>query len=479
MSDDSTNISRTIFRAAKWLGGAQVMSNLCSIILNKLVALWIGPIGMGLFSIYNATIDMLRSATSLGLRQSSVRDIALADESHDDRQLARMVAVVRRWAWFISLFGAITTMALAPLLSRWSFGDSSHLWHFVALSAALLLLGFTHCELSILQGTERIKRLAWASLSGTVIGLLLSIPLFYFFREDSILLSVIAYHVALFGSAWFFRHKGVAKAKVSNKEAIREGATFVRLGLFMTLSEFVTMLSTYIFSAYLNRTAGTEIVGFYQSGYSLIGRYVALILTALGTEFYPRLSKVCTSHLRTRVFVAQEINIIMLCMLPFVSLFLLCRECIVWLLYTSEFHVIIPYISWAIVGCVLRAFSWFMAYTIIAKGDGKTYLFTESLSVVIGFLLNVICYNVWGLEGLGIAFMLWYAFYCLIIAIVYSIIYKYTLPIPTLILSLSVFCLMLGLKQMLDFGLIIPSIIVTLLLTAASITRLRKILRHK
>ena len=74
---------------------------------------------MGLFSIYNATIDMLRSATSLGLRQSSVRDIALADESHDDRQLARMVAVVRRWAWFISLFGAITTMALAPLLSRW------------------------------------------------------------------------------------------------------------------------------------------------------------------------------------------------------------------------------------------------------------------------------------------------------------------------------------------------------------------------
>ena len=169
----------------------------------------------------------------------------------------------------------------------------------------------------------------------------------------------------------------------------------------------------------------------------------------------------------------------MLCMLPFVSLFLLCREWIVWLLYTSEFHVIIPYISWAIVGCVLRAFSWFMAYTIIAKGDGKTYLFTESLSVVIGFLLNVICYNVWGLEGLGIAFMLWYAFYCLIIAIVYSIIYKYTLPIPTLILSLSVFCLMFGLKQMLDFGLIIPSIIVTLLLTAASITRLRKILRHK
>lgn len=45
----------------------------------------------------------------------------------------------------------------------------------------------------------------------------------------------------------------------------------------MTLSEFITMLFNYIFSAYLNRVAGTEIVGFYQAGYSLVGRYFGLI----------------------------------------------------------------------------------------------------------------------------------------------------------------------------------------------------------
>ena len=92
-------------------GGVQVVSNICSVVLNKLVAVWIGPAGMGLFSIFNSAIDMLRSGTSLGLRTSAVRDIAMAHGSGDTKALNRIVAVVRRWAWFISIFGAVTTIA--------------------------------------------------------------------------------------------------------------------------------------------------------------------------------------------------------------------------------------------------------------------------------------------------------------------------------------------------------------------------------
>lgn len=119
-------------------GGVQVVSNICSVVLNKLVAVWIGPAGMGLFSIFNSAIDMLRSGTSLGLRTSAVRDIAMAHGSGDTKALNRIVAVVRRWAWFISIFGAVSTMALAPALSLWSFGSTDHLWDFVLLACVLL-----------------------------------------------------------------------------------------------------------------------------------------------------------------------------------------------------------------------------------------------------------------------------------------------------------------------------------------------------
>lgn len=147
----------------KLFGGVQVVSNLCSIVLNKLVAMWIGPVGIGLFSIFNSSADMLKSITSLGLRTSAVRDMAMAVESRDEYRIGRVIAVIRRWAWIISLLGAAVTIALSPLLSRWSFGDSRHTWHFILLSLVLFFNGFTNSELSILQGCERLKQLARAS----------------------------------------------------------------------------------------------------------------------------------------------------------------------------------------------------------------------------------------------------------------------------------------------------------------------------
>ena len=76
-------------------------------------------------------------------------------------------------------------------------------------------------------------------------------------------------------------------------------------------------------------------------------------------EYYPRITRVCHSRLRTRVFASQEVNIMMLCLLPIISIFLIARELIVSILYSGEFRAIIPYISFAIVGTVMRAYSWF------------------------------------------------------------------------------------------------------------------------
>lgn len=466
-------------RAIKLFGGVQAVSNLCSVVLNKLVAVWIGPAGMGLFSIYNAAIDMLRSGTSLGLRTSAVRDVAIAHESGDEAAVARIVAVVRRWAWFISIFGAITTMALAPALSQWSFGSQDHLWHFVLLAAVLLFNGFANSELAILQGLEKLKRLANASLLGTVMGLVLSIPLFYWLRIDSILLSVIVYHASLLAAALLYRHKGKNnKATITNREALRDGAPFVKLGLLMTLSEFITMLFNYIFSAYLNRVAGTETVGFYQAGFSLVGRYFGLILTAVGMEYYPRITRVCHSRMRTRVFASQEINIVMLCLLPVVSVFLIARELIVSVLYSPEFHAIIPYISIAIVGAVLKAYSWFLAIQIVARGDGKIYIITESLSAAIGLGVNIAGYHLWGLAGLGVAFALWYAAYCVIAGVVFVRRYGYSLSRQSSAITLFTLAFSTAILLLLNAGWLWTAIAATAIISVVAIARLRQLVNR-
>ena len=454
MASGRGNISRMAMKAMGLFGGVQVMGILCSIIRTKLVAMWIGPVGIGLFGLFNNALEMISTGTNLGIRSSSVRDISQAMGSHDSSLVARMVTVVRKWSMWLGLAGALITLSLAPLLSRITFGDDQHIWGFVALSVAVLLGALTNGEYAVLQGTARLKRLASVTLWGTICGLAVSIPLFYLLRERSILPSIIAYAAALAIFAWVFRNRDYPAVQVSRRDTFDMGKGFVRLGIFMTLGNFATILASYAFNAWLNVNAGTEQVGFYQAGYTLINKYTGLILTALGMEYYPRLSQVADSRLRLRAFVSQEINVAIAIMAPVVALFILLREVVVWILYTPDFNVILTFVSWGMIGTVLRTVSWCLAFTILAKGDGKTYLWTEAASAVINLLLNIVFYRWWGLTGLGIAFLVSYLLYTLIVAVVYFKQYRLTVTRASLYNLLWTLAVAAGVMAAMEGGLL-------------------------
>jgi PST family polysaccharide transporter len=450
-------------KAMGLFGGVQIAGILCSIIRTKLVAMWIGPVGVGLFGLFNNALEMISTGTNLGIRSSSVRDISQALTGRDPGLVARMVSVVRKWSMWLGLAGALTTLLLAPLLSQVTFGDTTHIWGFVALSVAVLLQALTNGEYAILQGTARLKRLASVTLWGTIVGLAVSIPLFYLLRERSILPSILAYAAALAVFAWLFRNRDYPPAVMSRHETFDMGKGFVRLGIYMTLGNFASILASYAFNSWLNINAGTEAVGYYQAGYTLLNKYTGLILTALGMEYYPRLSKVADSRIRLRAFVSQEINLAIAVMAPVVALFILLRELVVWILYTPEFNVIFSFVSWGMIGTVLRTLSWCLAFTILAKGDGKTYLWTEVASAIINLVLNIVFYRWWGLTGLGIAFLVSYLLYTLIIAVVYFKVYRLSVTPACLYNLLWTLAVAAAVMAAMETGQLPMAIIVTVL----------------
>ena len=441
-------------------GGVQVIGILCSIVRSKLVAIWIGPVGVGLFGIFNQALEMLNTATNLGVRQSSVRDISQASENgeHGALSISRMVTAVKRWSMWLGLAGVGITLALAPWLSRFTFGDDSHTWNFVVLSVALLLMALTNGEYAVLQGLSKLKRLAKASVYGTVLGFALSVPMFYWMGESGVVPSIIAYAAGALLFAWLLRDKDVPRAKLSSRETFTIGKGFVKLGIYMTLGVLVALVTSYVFNAWLNHMAGTAEVGFYQAGYTLVNKYTGLVLSALGMEYYPRLARVASSRLRLTAFVSQEVAVSMLLMAPILALFILLRSFVVWLLYAPEFDVIVMFVSWGMVGTVWRTLSWCMAFVILAKGDGKLFFITELVSDLIGFALNVWMYQLWGITGLGIAFMVWYVVYTAMIYVVYR--FHYGLRLSTTAIATTIFALLSASAVMLamHFELTMPAV---------------------
>lgn len=443
-------MTRVILKAMGIFGGVQVLNILCSVVRTKLVALWIGPLGVGLFGLFNQALEMINVATNLGVRNSSVRDISQAVEKRNKSLIARIVTVVRKWSLWLGLGGALVTLAISPMLSRFTFGDFNHVWSFAALAVAVLFMALTNGEYAVLQGLSKLKRLARVTVSGTIGGLLISIPLFYFMREYSVIPSILAYALCLVLAAFILKDKEYAPVKISNRETVKIGADFIKLGIYMTLGSFVAIIASYIFISWLNTYSGTESVGFYQAGYTLIDKYAGLVFTALGMEFYPRLARVANSARRLRVFVSHEINIAFMVLVPILLAFILLREQLVWLLYSKEFQVIITYISWGVVGTILRAMSWCMAFVMLAKGDGKMFLITESISAIVGLALNIVCFHLWGVDGLGYSYLAWYAIYTVVIAFVYYKVYHLTLNkscLINLLLTLAVCVTMVILMQ--------------------------------
>ena len=427
MSGRSSNLSRMVVKAMGLFSGVQCLSILCSVVRCKLVALWIGPVGVGLFAIWNSALDMITTASNLGVRNSSVRDIASYASSGDDGAVTRVVAVVRRWSLWLGIAGALLTMALAPVLSHTAFGDQEHIWGFVALSVAVFMSSLMCGEQAVLQGTSQLMRLAKSTAVGTMSGLVISIPLYYFLRIDSVLPSVLVCSVCSAVAALHYRGSRYSAPKMPRREVLRQGGEFIRLGIFMTVGVLLAMVSNYVFVAYLNWNGGTEEVGLYQASYTLANKYVSLVLSAFSMEYFPRLSKVAGSRMRLRVFASQEINISLAVLTPLVVVMILLREVVVNLLYSQEFMAMLTCLTWMLVGMVLRAISWSLSYVILARGDGKAYIVTETLSVAVGLALNVAMYHLWGIDALGVSFAIGYAIYIVIMLAVCMCRYKIVL----------------------------------------------------
>ena len=89
------------------------------------------------------------------------------------------------------------------------------------------------------------------------------------------------------------------------------------------------------------------------------------------------------------------------------------------LLYAESFLPMLPYIDVAVCGVVLRAFSYCVAFVILARGDGRTYVVTEAAGAVAGLVLRIVGYRLWGFAGLGWAYVAEYAVYSAIVLAAY------------------------------------------------------------
>lgn len=405
--------SATIVRAMGLFTGVRTVSILCSLVRNKLIAIFIGPAGLGLVILLNSLVDLIGSATRLSIDQSAQRDLSQSSASH--RPLT--VAVVRRWALWLGMAGGAVTCLASPLLSKLSFdGDASRWPIFCLMGAVVLMLTSANVSIAISQGLRQLGRVAKANIAGALIGLAIAVPLIIWLRIDSIPWIITGYGLSAALGAWIFRSR-VDHVHVSVRETLSRGRQFVRLGMLITTSTLITQAAAYAFILFLNHYADTSVLGMYQAGYTLVNTYVGVILTGIWMEYYPRMSALAHSPQRMSIAATHEVRIAMLVLAPVLMVFVLLARVVVHIIYSEAFDAALPFIIIAAGGVLFRAVSWCLAFAILARGDGRTYVVTETISAIVGLTLNIVGFTTFGFAGLGLSYVLWYVAYTIIVAV--------------------------------------------------------------
>lgn len=426
---------RGIFKATSLFGGVQLWKILIEIAKQKIIALLLGPSGMGILGLYDSAVNFIQGLTAMGLSTSAVKNVAESNASHDELRMSQTIIALKRLVWATGLLGTAVFAVLSPLLSKISFGNYDYTIPFAILSVTLLLKQLSSGQLVVLQGLRKLKDLARAGVYGAFWGLVASVPLYYLFRLDGIVPSLIIYSaVTLFLSWWYTRKIEIEEVHQTAKETLKEGKEMLMMGIVMSVNSMLVLGVGYAIRAFISHTAGIADVGFFTAGFSMVNGYVGMIFSAMTTDFYPRLASVNKDNSQCREVVNQQIEIATIILIPLVVLFIMAAPLMILVLFSEDFLTIVWYMRIAMIGIPFKAASWAISYQFIAKQDMNSFIICEIVGNVISLLSSIIAYHFYGINGLGAAFVVTYVLFTILVYYVSNRNYQYSFSSSLIVL---------------------------------------------
>ena len=400
----STSYSN-IFKTTFLFGFVQVFRAVIGIVKNKLVAILIGPEGMGLLGIFNSTIQMIQTGAGLGINQSAVRDVAEAKGSGDNERVYRIVKVTNRVVLFTGLLGCLVTLILSHYLSVWTLGGTGYTFSYCILAIVVALNIINEGKQALLKGVRHLRALAYASMIGTVVGLVTAIPLYYFFGKDGIVPELlIASILALLVSQYYVNKIPKEPVSLSLKETFEDAQPMIRMGVALMFVTLLQTITSFAVNAFIRSQGGLTDVGYYSAGSNILNAYFGMIITALMTDYYPRIASVNqnNSKIQDELNKQSMVSVVLCC--PLIVLFIALMPLFVNILYSQEFMPTLDYLRFGIFWTVITICSNQVDMILIAKNNSRVFMTISVIVRAVQLIMCIVLYKYWGLVGLGISY---------------------------------------------------------------------------
>jgi PST family polysaccharide transporter len=410
MSDSSY---RTILRSSAIIGGSQAVSVLASLIRMKVLAVLLGPAGVGLAGLYMSLIQTGSTIAAMGLGTAGTRQIAAADGEGD----AATISLVRRalfWgtATLALIGGAIFWLARRPIAGL-ALNDPARGDEVGWLAIGVVLTVAAGSQAALLGGLRRIGDLARLNMISGVASVLIGVLLVWQWGADGLLPMVLIAPMVAFITGHFY----VARLpRAPNQgDGIKALARVLKamggVGFAFMLSVLATVLAQLIVRVMVQRDLGEPALGHFQAAWAISVTYLGFVLNAMGTDYFPRLTAAINDPAKATRLVNEQTEVALLLASPVIIALIGLAPLVVAVLYSTEFSPAILVLQWQLLGDLLKVISWPLGFVLLAAGASKPYIMAETLGIGVMLLAVAVGLPLIGIEATGVAFLFMYLAY--------------------------------------------------------------------
>jgi antigen flippase len=396
-----------ILRSSSIIGGAQGINYAIGMVRTKLVALLLGPSGVGLVGLYVSATELVGTIAGLGIDSSGVREVAEAHGSGDAARVARTVKTLRRVCWVTGVFAWLLTAALAYPLSVWTFGSGERTWAVAVLGVTLFLAAISGGQRCVLQGTRRIGDLARLGILGAFASTVLAVALYAWLGEKGIVPVLITTAVVnLAFSWWFVQRIKTVQITQSWAETLGTSKRLINLGLAFMYGAVLAAILGLTIRGFIVREFGLEANGIYQAAWGISGMFAGFILNAMGTDFYPRLTALAHDNVQVNRLVNEQIEIGLLLALPGILGTLAFAPWLMHAFYSAKFLPGADLLPWLAIGIFGQVITFPLGFIQRAKGRVGWIVVSQTHLNFLNLVLALLMIRAYGVAAAAWAFAL-------------------------------------------------------------------------
>jgi len=384
-------------------------------IINKLIAVYIGPEGTSITEQFRNFLQTLQGVSTLGISEGVTK--YAAKYQNNRKQLSSFLASTYKIVLFTSIVASILTIVFSSYINRLLFSDRDFSLLIILTGILIPVFAINIILLSILNGFQKYRKITYINIISNISSALIATFLIVEYEIYGALLLVIVTQIFSFVATLFFIRTDmieVLRFSLNQSKKAHYKRLYAYIIMALTTAVLIPLFSILIRNQIFNYYSNDNGIhaGYWDGVKKISGLLLAFITPIFSLYYYPQLAKIKTNvEFKTELkrFFTQIFPLFFAGML---ILYLL-REWAILIFFSHEYLPMKELFAWQFGGDLIRIVSLTVAYLMLAHAHVRYYIFTEIMFWVVFYVLTALLLPEYEVKGVVMAYFYTYIIYLL------------------------------------------------------------------